>query len=160
MKNITKLVVALTCALSYFICMSASAEPATAKESGKDETINSAAQANNPLANMTAFNIQQYFIGELTGSGQSANQFWLRYAKPFKLKETDWLLRASLPYNSFPTAPNGDTKNGLGDINLFAAYLIDTGNPAISFGIGPQLTMPSATEDQLGSKRGSISGGQ
>ena len=33
-----------------------------------------AAQANNPLANMTAFNIQDYYIGDLSESDETANQ--------------------------------------------------------------------------------------
>ena len=37
------------------------------------------------------------------------------------------------------------------DLNAFAAYLVDTGDPAVSFGFGPQVTGPSATEDALGS---------
>ena len=53
---------------------------------------NAAAQANNPLANMTAFNLQNYYIGELTESDESANQFWLRYAQPFSIAKTDWLI--------------------------------------------------------------------
>ncbi|MEN8133337.1 MAG: hypothetical protein ABFS45_24830 [Pseudomonadota bacterium] len=112
-----------------------------------------AAQANNPLANMTAFNLQNYYIGDLTESAEEANQFWLRYAQPFSLGESNWLLRASLPINSFPTPPDGDKETGIGDLNLFAAYLIDTGNPAVSFGIGPQLSAPTATDDALGSEK-------
>jgi hypothetical protein len=110
-----------------------------------------AAQANNPLADITAFNLQDYYIGELTGSGESGNQFWLRFAKPFRAGGTNWLMRASLPLNTFPAPPAGDKKTGLGDFNVFAAYLIDTGNPALSVGIGPQVTAPTATEDALGS---------
>jgi len=110
-----------------------------------------AAQANNPLANMTAFNLQDYYIGELTESDDDANQFWFRFAQPFALGHTNWLMRASLPVNSYPTSANGGTETGLGDLNVFAAYLIDTGNPAVSFGFGPQLTMPTATKDALGS---------
>ena len=34
-----------------------------------------AAQANNPLAKTTAFNMQNYYIGELTDSDEDANQF-------------------------------------------------------------------------------------
>lgn len=117
------------------------------------EDADSSAQANNPLANLTAFNIQSYYIGELSGTEQAANQFWLRYAKPFSIGESSWLLRTSLPYNSFPTPATGNTSNGLGDLNAFAAYLIDTGNPGISFGIGPQLTVPTATDDVLGSEK-------
>jgi len=112
-----------------------------------------AAQANNPLANMKAFNIQTYYVGELTESDDWADQIWLRYAQPFSISKTKWLLRASLPINTFPTPPDGDKKTGIGDFNAFAAYLIDTGNPAVSFGIGPQLTAPSATNDDLGSEK-------
>jgi hypothetical protein len=110
-----------------------------------------AAQANNPLAKATAFNLQNYYIGDLTGLDESANQFWLRFAKPFSIGETNWLLRASLPVNTFPVPPTLGRQTGLGDLNVFAAYLIDTGNPAVSFGIGPQLTLPTATKDALGS---------
>jgi hypothetical protein len=110
-----------------------------------------AAQANNPLANMTAFNLQNYYIGELTGSDESANQFWFRYARPFSLGQTKWLLRASLPINTFPTVDG--KKTGVGDLNIFAAYLIDVGNPAISFGVGPQITAPTASRDELGSEK-------
>lgn len=116
-----------------------------------DEGAAAAAQANNPLANMTALNFQNYYIGELTEVDESANQFWVRFATPISLGETHWLLRASLPLNSYPAPPNGHTETGLGDFNVFAAYLVDTGNPAISFGLGPQLTVPSATDDALGS---------
>lgn len=126
---------------------------ASAASAQESSAASAAAQANNPLANMTAFNVQQYYIGELTQSDQSANQFFLRYAKPFKLGRSNWLMRASLPINSFPTPPRGDTETGLGDFNVFAAYLIDLGDPAISFGIGPQLTAPTATKDELGSEK-------
>jgi len=117
------------------------------------EEDNSAAQANNPLANMTAFNLQNYYMGDLSGTDETANQFWLRFAKPISIGDTSWLMRASLPINTFPTSPNGDKKTGVGDLNIFAAYLIDTGNPAVSFGFGPQITMPTASNDALGSEK-------
>jgi len=112
-----------------------------------------AAQANNPLANMTAFNLQNYYIGDLSGFQDSANQFWVRYAQPFSLGKTDWIFRGSLPINSFPTTPTGSQKTGTGDLNMFAAYLIDVGNPDVSFGIGPQITAPTASEKELGSEK-------
>jgi hypothetical protein len=113
----------------------------------------SAAQANNPLANMTALNFQNYYIGKLTESDDNADQFWLRYAKPFSVGESHWLLRASLPVYSYPVGASGDKQTGLSDLNLFTAYLMDTGNPAVSFGVGPQLTAPTATKDALGSEK-------
>ena len=111
------------------------------------------AQANNPLANFTAFNLHDYYIPQLTEPEKEANQFWMRYAKPFSLGETDWIMRASLPINTYPVPPAFEDKTGLGDLNIFAAYLIDTGNPSLAFGIGPQITMPTATEDALGSEQ-------
>jgi hypothetical protein len=114
---------------------------------------NAAAQANNPLANMTAFNLQNYYIGDLTKSDKTANQFWFRYAKPFSVSKTNWLMRASLPVNTFPTQPDGDKETAVGDLNAFAAYLIDTGNPAVSFGLGPQITAPTASKGKLGSEK-------
>jgi len=107
----------------------------------------SAAQANNPLANFTALNLQNYYIGELTSPDEDANQFWLRYAQPFKLGDTNWVFRASLPVNTTPVPPSWSHTTGVGDLNAFAAYLIDTGNPAVSFGIGPQLTAPTGNDD-------------
>ena len=127
----------------------------------QEESVASAeAQANNPLAKFTAFNLHNYYIGELTDMGKHidpddkrANQAWLRFAKPFSIGETNWLLRASLPINTFPVPPTLDHKTGIGDLNVFAAYLIDTGNPSVSFGLGPQLTAPTASQDALGSKK-------
>jgi hypothetical protein len=111
------------------------------------------AQANNPLANFTAFNLHNYYIGELSSPDKNANQFWMRYAQPFSIADTHWLLRASLPVNTFPVAPNLNHDTGLGDLNIFAANLIDIGNPKIAFGVGPQVTLPTATESALGSEK-------
>ncbi len=109
------------------------------------------AQANNPLAKFTAFNLHNYSIGELTEPDQSANQLWARLAKPFSIGESTWLLRASLPVNSYPAPLTLEHQTGLGDLNVFAACLIDTGNPSIAFGIGPQVTAPTASQNALGS---------
>ena len=113
----------------------------------------SAAQANNPLANMTALNFQDYYIGRITNTDEDGNQFWVRFAKPFEVAGGNWLMRASLPVNTFPVAGNGDLATGIGDLNVFAAYLFDTGNPAVSFGFGPQITAPTAPDERLGSEK-------
>ena len=110
-----------------------------------------AAQANNPLANFTAFNIHDYYIGEFTDPDRDGNQVWARYARPFSIGEAKWLMRASLPVNTYPVPPGLGHQTGLGDLNVFAAYLIDIGNPNVSFGVGPQITAPTASRDALGS---------
>jgi len=133
-----------------FFCLAGVAS-AQEKSAGSD-----VAQANNPLANFTAFNLHNYYIGEFTGSGENGNQFWMRFAKPLSFGETKWIMRASLPINTYPVGSTLEHETGLGDLNVFAAYLIDTGNPGISFGLGPQITMPTATEDGLGSEKWSL----
>lgn len=120
------------------------------------ETDDATANANNPLADVTALNLQNYYIGDLTGPADDANQFVVRYAQPVTIGEGSWLVRASLPLNSFPTAPDLDTTTGLGDLNVFAAYLFDTGDPSLTVGLGPQITVPTHTEDGLGSDKTSL----
>ncbi len=109
-----------------------------------------AADANNPLASVTAFNIQNYFIDSFTGpTSADGNQFWLRYATPVQLGETNWLFRASLPYNSFPVGAGGSTVSGVGDLDLFMAYQFDA-KPGVSFGLGPTVVIPTASDDRVG----------
>ncbi len=105
-----------------------------------------AAQANNPLANFRAFNLHNYHVGSLSESGDAtANTFWARYAQPM----FGSLLRVSAPINRTPTGPSTH-ESGLGDLDAFLAYLFDTGNPALSVGLGPQLVAPTATKDETG----------
>jgi hypothetical protein len=77
------------------------------------EKAAAAANANNPLANMIAFNIQNYYFAELYGTDESSNTAWLRYAQPFG----KWLMRASLPISTVPVGGGQDPVSGLGDFN-------------------------------------------
>jgi hypothetical protein len=128
-----------------------SAAPANAQTSTADapKAAPSASDANNPLAKFEAFNVHNYYVPALSElDNQNANTFWLRYARPFG----KWLFRASLPVSRVPTA-DSKTISGLGDANAFAAYLFDTGNPAVSVGLGPQVTFPTASEQETGTGR-------
>ena len=110
-------------------------------------------QANNPLANTTAFNVQSYYIDEFTDIDEGGSQFLLRYAKPLTLGSSQWLMRATFPINNFPVGPSLSHRSGPGDIDIFAAYLMDTGDPGVSFGIGPQVVFPTASPQELGSEQ-------
>jgi hypothetical protein len=111
-----------------------------------DTSNGSLADANNPLATFTAFNIQNYYVPELTElPDNTANAAWLRYARP----TGNWLIRASLPISSVPISPAA-MESGIGDLNAFAARLIDIGRPGVAFGVGPQVTLDTATEDATG----------
>lgn len=124
----------------------ASVRAQDAPAAGAETKAPSTADANNPLAKFRAFNLHDYYVPTLSDTpDQTANTFWVRYAQPFG----KWLVRASLPVSKVP-AGDGTTTSGLGDFNAFAAYLFDTGNPGISFGVGPQVTAPTASEDRTG----------
>lgn len=110
------------------------------------EELSDEAQANNPLADITAFNIQNYYIPSLSElDDQNANTFYLRAAQPIGR----WLFRGSIPIRRVPTGP-GTTTSGLGDLDAFFAYLFKT-RPSRAFGVGPQIGFPTASEDETGS---------
>ena len=110
-----------------------------------DEEAAARANANNPLADITAFNIQNYWVPKLYGvDDEAANTFWARFAQP----TGPVLWRLSIPLPTVPTG--GDPESGLGDMQLFAAYLA-VQKPKFNFGIGPQFAFPTASNDVLGS---------
>lgn len=120
-----------------------------AQPAGAAEGDSALKQANNPLANMKALNFHNYYVPELAGVDDTANTFWVRYAQPVSTGVGDWLVRASLPVSTVPTGMQ-ENESGLGDGNVFAAYLFDTGDPSLSYGVGPLLGVPTATDDVLG----------
>ena len=136
----------IACIAITTIGLSSSAFAQEAAEEQAQSEPSDAAQANNPLADIKAFNLQNYYIPELSGPIDStSNNFVLRYAQPFG----KWLVRASLPFRRVPTGIN-TTESGVGDMDIFAAYLFDTGNPGRSFGIGPLVVFDTASEDATG----------
>jgi hypothetical protein len=121
---------------------------AVAQEGGAPDT-----QANNPLSNMKAVSLHNYYMGDLSRTDKTGDQFWLRFAQPFKIGGSQWLMRASLPVNSMPVGDNGSRRTGVGDFTALFAYTMDTGNPAVSFGVGPVFTLPTASRNELGSNK-------
>lgn len=109
-----------------------------------------ALQANNPIASATSLNIQNEFVGNLSTIDASANILNFRAVQPFRLFGGDWVARATLPVVTLPTAPDLDHQTGIGDLNVFALKLLDVGSPTVTFGIGPNLTVPSASDRDLG----------
>jgi len=122
-----------------------------AQETTGDEAQDAAgaqANANNPLASVTAFNIQNYYTPSLSElDDQNANTFWLRYAQPLG----SWLFRASLPASRVPTV-GSETTSGLGDLNLNFWWTTSL-RPGTMFGVGPTLTLPTATEVETGTDK-------
>ena len=128
--------------------------PLPAQDTADDHAA-SAAAANNPLANMTSFQLNNYYAPRLYDlPDQGSNTAFLRFVKPFgKL-----LLRASLPLSTLATANQDpppqpgatDAVSGLGDFNAFLAYLMTGPTAPQQFGVGPLVVAPTNTDDALG----------
>ena len=124
-------------------------------EEPKEKSV-SAAQANNPLANMTALNFHNYYIPKLTDAPNDMylNNAWIRFAKPFAKGKL--LLRISAPINTIGVPDNTTgivtSTNGLGDINAFVSYNFIS-KPTATVGIGPLISAPTATETALGTEK-------
>jgi len=106
--------------------------------------------ANNPLADMLAFSLHNYYFPRLNGiPDESANTFWLRVVTPF------WRVipRVSLPIQVTP-APNPTASvakvTGIGDLNVFATFVVTPDDLEVMVGVGPIYTAPTASNDALG----------
>jgi len=138
--------------ITFSLMISSSALEVFAQDSGGDHS-GSAAAANNPLANMTSFQLNNYYAPKLFGlPDRTSNTAWLRAVKPFG----KWLVRASLPLSSVPTSTvppsTGPTEgvSGVGDFNAFVAYLMTDSDAPQQYGVGPLVVAPTANDDALG----------
>jgi hypothetical protein len=139
-RSLALVLVLALCPVPPVAAADAPAPPAAA---GADAAL---ANANNPLANMTAFNVQNYWLSSLYDTDATASTAWLRFAKPIGRV----LVRASLPLNTI-SVPGAGTTSGVGDFNVFGAYLLSDPASPQQFGVGPLLAAPTASEDALGS---------
>lgn len=104
--------------------------------------------ANNPLTPTITANLQDQWAPQLYDSDHSTNSLLLRGVLPHLLGGVPQILRATLPIATAPsTSGNGNT-TGLGDLNLFDLALFK--EQGLVLGIGPQLTLPTASDHALG----------
>jgi len=104
--------------------------------------------ANNPLTPSIGVNLQDSYVGSHYGLDSDSNAALLRGTLPHKLFGLPQILRATLPIVTTPNiAPDG-RQTGMGDINLFDLFLFKDGH--VELGFGPQLTIPTASKDAMG----------
>jgi hypothetical protein len=119
---------------------------AEASESDQDQ-VN---KANNPLADLMAISLHNYYFPRLNGvPNESANTLWLRIITPV------WRLipRVSLPIQVVPAPyPTGSVAKvtGIGDLNVFATFVVTPDDSPAMLGLGPIYTAPTASNDALG----------
>jgi hypothetical protein len=131
------------------ISLAALASGGSLAETGAEDANTS----NNPLTLAPAFNLQDYYSPVLFGTGRQTNDFLLRGALPLPptgFVPVPQIIRATVPLSTRPDFKGGYT-TGLGDINIFDIFLLKTRGTQI--GVGPQLTAPSATDTELGTRQ-------
>ena len=113
------------------------------------DTAEDANNSNNPLNPAPGLNFQDYYVPSLFNTSAHTNDFLLRGTMPLAPGALPFpqLIRATLPISTRP-APDGSYSTALGDLNLFDIFLF--GNKEVQMGVGPLLTLPTATHDELG----------
>ena len=112
------------------------------------QTTDQVNASNSPLTPTLGANLQNLWAPDLYGSDASTNAALLRGVLPHLLGGVPQILRATLPIVTAPSASGSGNTTGLGDLNLFDVVLFKEGSAA--FGVGPQLTLPTATDRVLG----------
>jgi len=107
-------------------------------------------KSNSPLNPAPAINLQDYWSPSLYDVDHFTNDFLPRISKtlpPNKLLHVPQILRFTVPIS---TRPHGaSTETGLGDMNVFDILLLGKAG-GVQLGLGPLLTLPTASHDALG----------
>jgi hypothetical protein len=104
--------------------------------------------ANNPLTPTITANLQDQWAPQLYDSDNSTNALLLRGVLPYLFGGVPQILRATLPIATAPSRSGSGNTTGLGDLNLFDLALFK--DEGLVLGIGPQLTLPTASDQTLG----------
>lgn len=104
--------------------------------------------SNSPLTPAIGANLQDYYTASYYGLPDTdSNALLFRGVVPHRLGGLPQIVRATMPFVTSPDEPL-DSTTSLGDINVFDLFLLKAG--PFQLGAGPQLTVPSATDDRLG----------
>ena len=150
----------MTNLFSYRLLIFATLILCTGKGLAQEVSDEEAKKANNPLADVKAFSLQNYYIPAIYENADlKANTLLVRYAQPFASGKL--LMHATLPLGTAPSGYNGSTptySSGLGDLNFFATYTFSKPDAKTILGVGPQIVLPTATSDYLGAGKWQLGG--
>lgn len=107
--------------------------------------------AQNPLASMISLPFQNNTNFDYGPENGTQNTLNIQPVWPFEIGE-NWNLvtRAILPIVSMPALHPGDSRvSGLGDTS-FTSWFSPSAVSKWTWGVGPQLVLPTSTEDELG----------
>ncbi|KEA09361.1 hypothetical protein [Rhizobium rhizogenes] len=108
-------------------------------------------EANNPLTPKITINLHDYYVPSFTDTPghPESNQFLLRGLVPSDLGGVPQLFRFTLPIATSPDVPSGYV-TGLGDLTLMDIFILPK-HGDVTFGAGPLVVLPTATDESLGS---------
>jgi hypothetical protein len=112
-----------------------------------------AKQAQNPIAAMISVPFQNnttYRIG--TDNSYTQNVLNFQPVFPLTFEKFDVITRAIVPFVSQPNTSGGDNVSGLGDVNL-TAFFSPKKESTVTWGLGPVIQFPTATDSDLGSQK-------
>jgi len=120
------------------------AQEASSAKGGVDAST--MAKANNPLADMNAINLQNYYFPSLYGVPEAtSNTLNLRGI----MVTGRQIIRATLPVATVPTGQTTSV-SGFGDLNVFDAIVVTGPDARTTIGVGPLLVAPTASNASLG----------
>ena len=121
-------------------------------DEGKGKSTEELAKAaQNPIANMISVPFQNNTNLNIGPNDSTQNILNVQPVWPFELND-DWnvITRTIIPVVSNPDVLTGEGRvGGIGD-TLFTAFISPSGASDVTWGVGPAVLLPTATEDALG----------
>jgi hypothetical protein len=126
----------------------ASASGASAQQHPSAEVV---AQSNNPLSDLTAFNVNEYYASGLYDADAVGNVLNMQgvLIPARRHMRLYHIVRATLPIETVPVNSTSYS-SGLGDFAIQDAFKFSKPGAKTEWGLGPLLVMPTATSDALG----------
>ncbi len=127
--------------------LAATLSPAFSAVADNAETANA---SNNPLNFASGMNLLDYYTPRIYDTNVHTNDLLVRGTLPIAANDfigVPQLLQGSAPISTRHD-PHGGYTTGEGDLNLFDIFLLKT--DGVQLGIGPQITLPFADKDELG----------
>jgi hypothetical protein len=121
------------------------------------ESTSIAKQAQNPIANLISVPLENDFDPQTGYKNEDSYVLEMKPVVPFRLSN-DWNLitRTVIPIIQVPDlTPNVSGVSGLGDVELSLFFSPAKAGPII-WGAGPAISIPTATQDILGTKKLSV----
>jgi hypothetical protein len=121
------------------------------------ESSSIAKQAQNPIANLISVPLENDFDPQTGYKREDSYVQEVKPVVPFRLSN-DWNLitRTIIPIIQVPDlTPNVSGVSGLGDVEL-SLFLSPAKVGPVIWGVGPAISIPTATEDILGTKKLSV----